>query len=64
MILITGANGLAGSAVFREVARQQSPVKALVRSRAKAHALAGLPIVELVEGDMMRPEKGTVTCGS
>src|SRR5262249_48333768 len=56
MILITGAGGLAGSAVIREFARNQSPVRALVRSRAKAEALAGLPNVELVEGDMQRPE--------
>ena len=56
MILITGANGLAGSVVIREFARQQSPVRALVRSRAQAQALAGLPAVELVEGDMVRPE--------
>jgi uncharacterized protein YbjT (DUF2867 family) len=56
MILITGANGLAGSAVIHEFARQQSPVRALVRSRAKAQALAELPAVELVEGDMMRPD--------
>ena len=56
MILITGANGLAGSAVIREFVRQQSPVRALVRSRVKSKALAGLPAVELVEGDMMRSE--------
>jgi uncharacterized protein YbjT (DUF2867 family) len=47
MILITGANGLAGSAVIREFARQQSPVRALVRSCAKAQALAGLSNVNL-----------------
>jgi uncharacterized protein YbjT (DUF2867 family) len=56
MILVTGANGLAGSAVIREFARQQSPVRALVRSRAKAQALARLPAVEVVEGDMTQPE--------
>jgi uncharacterized protein YbjT (DUF2867 family) len=56
MILVTGANGLAGSAVIREFARQQSPVRALVRSRAKARALETSPTVELVEGDMVRPE--------
>jgi uncharacterized protein YbjT (DUF2867 family) len=56
MILITGANGLAGSAVIREFARQQSPIRALIRSRAKAQPLAELPGVELVEGDMIRPE--------
>jgi uncharacterized protein YbjT (DUF2867 family) len=56
MILVTGANGLAGSAVIREFARQHSPVRALVRSRAKAQSLRALPGVELVEGDMLRPE--------
>ena len=56
MILVTGANGLAGSAVIREFARAHVPVRALVRSRAKAQALANLPSVELVEGDMLRPE--------
>jgi uncharacterized protein YbjT (DUF2867 family) len=56
MILVTGANGLAGSAVIREFARANSPVRALVRSRARAQALETLPTVELVEGDMLRPE--------
>lgn len=56
MILVTGANGLSGSAVIREFARQRSPVRALVRSRARATALASLPAVEVVEGDMLRPE--------
>jgi uncharacterized protein YbjT (DUF2867 family) len=56
MILVTGANGQAGSAVIREFARQHSPVRALVRSRANAQALGALPGVELVEGDMLRPE--------
>src|SRR3989442_14698875 len=56
MILVTGANGLTGSAVIREVARQHYPVRALVRSRAKAQALETLPPVELVVGDMVRAE--------
>ncbi|MBO0791621.1 MAG: SDR family oxidoreductase [Ktedonobacteraceae bacterium] len=56
MILVTGATGLSGSAVIREFARQQSPVRALIRSRAKAQALETLPAVELVEGDMLHPE--------
>ncbi len=56
MILVTGANGLTGSAVMREFARQRSPVRALVRSRAKAQALETSPAVELVEGNMLRPE--------
>ncbi len=56
MILVTGANGFSGSAVIREFARQHSPVRALVRSRAKAQVLERLPSVELAEGDMQRPE--------
>lgn len=55
-ILVTGATGLAGSAVIREFARMKYPVKALVRNRAKARAFEALPTVELVEGDMLRPE--------
>ncbi len=56
MILVTGANGLAGSAVIREFAQAHPLVRALVRSRARAQALETLPTVELVEGDMQRPE--------
>ena len=54
-ILVTGATGLAGSAVIREFVRNGYPVRALVRSRAKARAFEAFPIVELVEGDMSRP---------
>jgi uncharacterized protein YbjT (DUF2867 family) len=58
MILVTGATGLSGAIVIREFARQQVPVRALVRSRAKAQALGleGLPAVQIVEGDMLRPD--------
>jgi uncharacterized protein YbjT (DUF2867 family) len=56
MILVTGVNGLIGSAVIREFARQEYPVRALVRNRAKAQALETLPGVEVAEGDMLRPE--------
>jgi uncharacterized protein YbjT (DUF2867 family) len=54
-ILVTGAAGLAGSAVIREFVRNGYPVRALVRSRAKARAFEAFPTVELVEGDMSRP---------
>jgi uncharacterized protein YbjT (DUF2867 family) len=54
-ILVTGATGLAGSAVIREFVRNRYPVRALVRSRAKARAFEAFPTVELVEGDMTRP---------
>ena len=56
MILITGAKGLSGSAVIREFARQKEPVRALVRNRANARAFETFPTVEVVEGDMLRPE--------
>jgi uncharacterized protein YbjT (DUF2867 family) len=55
-ILITGAAGQSGSAVLREFARRQIPVRALVRDRARALSLESLPGIELVEGDMSRPE--------
>jgi len=56
MILVTGANGWSGSAVIREFARRKTPVRALVRTRAKAKGLETVPDVELMEGDMRRPE--------
>ena len=56
MILVTGATGLSGTAVIREFARQKVPVRALVRSRAKARALESMPTVEIVEGDMQQTE--------
>lgn len=56
MILVTGATGLNGSALVRRLSARGVPVRALVRSRAKAESLATLPLVEIVEGDMARPE--------
>ena len=53
-ILVTGASGLAGSAVIREFVRQKHPVTALVRSQANARAFQAFPTVELVEGNMSR----------
>jgi uncharacterized protein YbjT (DUF2867 family) len=55
MILVTGATGLSGSAIVHEFARQNAPVRALLRSPDKARPLHGLAGVELVEGDMLRP---------
>ena len=49
MILVTGAAGTSGSAVIREFARHEVPVRALVRSLTKAYSLASLPNVELIE---------------
>jgi uncharacterized protein YbjT (DUF2867 family) len=55
-ILVTGATGLAGSAVIREFVRNGYPVRALVRSRATARAFEAFSTVELVAGDMSRPD--------
>jgi uncharacterized protein YbjT (DUF2867 family) len=56
MILVTGATGLNGSAVIREFARRREPVRALVRSAAKAASLGTPAAVEVVEGDMLHHE--------
>lgn len=56
MILVTGAAGLSGNAIIHEFARQQMPVRALVRDRARAQTFELLPMVEVMEGDMLRPE--------
>jgi len=58
MLLVTGASGLNGHAVVRRLSAQGVPVRALVRSLnpAKTADLATLPGVEIVEGDMARPE--------
>lgn len=56
VILVTGAAGRAGSAVIREFARKKYPVRALVRNQEQARTLEASPTVEIVEGDMLRPE--------
>ena len=56
MILVTGAAGLNGSALVRRLSARRVPVRALVRSIARAAHLASLPGVELVEGDLAKPE--------
>lgn len=56
MILVTGAAGLNGSAIVREFSRNGVPIRALVRDRSKADALARLPHVDLVQGDMARAD--------
>jgi uncharacterized protein YbjT (DUF2867 family) len=56
MILVTGATGASGSAVIREFARRELPVRALVRDRARL-VRAGVPSgVEVARGDMLEPE--------
>ena len=56
MILVTGATGLNGGELIRLLSARGVPVRALVRQAKKAEALAALPGVEIVEGDMARPE--------
>lgn len=56
MILVTGASGLNGSELVRRLSARGVKVRALVRSPLKAQAIAGLPGVEIVEGDLARPE--------
>ena len=55
-ILVTGGTGLAGSAVVREFIRSGRPVRVLVRDLDRAAALRAYPTVELVQGDMLKPE--------
>jgi uncharacterized protein YbjT (DUF2867 family) len=56
MILVTGAAGLSGTAIVREFSRNGVAVRALVRDRSRAVAIAELRYVELVEGEMARAE--------
>ena len=56
MILVTGATGLNGSELLRVLSAKGVAVRALVRNPAKAEAIAALPNVEIVQGDMAHPE--------
>jgi uncharacterized protein YbjT (DUF2867 family) len=47
---------MSGAAVIRELARNGTPARALVRDRTRAASIEALPGVEIVEGDMQRPE--------
>jgi uncharacterized protein YbjT (DUF2867 family) len=42
--------------LLRLLSARRIPARALVRSRARAEAIAALPGIEIVEGDMARPE--------
>jgi uncharacterized protein YbjT (DUF2867 family) len=56
MILVTGATGLNGKELLRLLSARGVAVRALVRNPARAEAIAALPHVEIVQGDMARPE--------
>ncbi len=55
MILITGATGIVGSEVVKQLAATGAPLRALVRNPEKAAAIRRLG-VELVHGDFDKPE--------
>src|ERR1700730_9695931 len=55
MILVTGATGLNGMELLRRLSARGVAVRALVRNPAKAEAIAALPHVQIVQGDMARP---------
>ena len=56
MILVTGATGLNGKELLRVLSARGVAVRALVRNPARAEAIAALPNVEIVQGDMAHPE--------
>src|SRR5204863_4114458 len=56
MILVTGATGKSGRAIVKQLAEAGAQVRALVRDPAKAAWLAELPGVEIVQGDLSKPE--------
>src|SRR5256884_8048936 len=56
MILVTGAAGLNGSELVHRLSARGISVRALVRNIAKAQRFSALPQVEIVQGDMARPE--------
>jgi uncharacterized protein YbjT (DUF2867 family) len=55
MILITGATGLNGKEVVRQLSARGVPVRALVRNVERAADIAALPNVEIVAGDLSKP---------
>jgi uncharacterized protein YbjT (DUF2867 family) len=55
MILVTGATGSNGSEIVKRLTVKNVPVRAMVRNRDRATAIAA-PNVEIVEGDFDRPE--------
>ena len=54
-VLVTGANGLIGANLVRELLAGGHAVRAFVRKSSDLRSLAGLP-VELAYGDVLRPE--------
>jgi len=53
-ILVTGATGLSGSLIVKELAGRQIPALAMVRDQSKAASLRSLPEITIIEGDMLK----------
>ncbi|MDQ3135279.1 MAG: SDR family oxidoreductase [Acidobacteriota bacterium] len=56
MILVTGATGKSGSEIVKQLSEAGAPVRALVRNSQKAAGLSALAGVEIVEGDLDKPD--------
>jgi uncharacterized protein YbjT (DUF2867 family) len=56
MILVTGATGKSGREIVKQLSQAGARVRALVRDPVKAGWLAELPGVEVVQGDLAKPE--------
>src|SRR5262249_35736126 len=56
MILITGATGTNGIEIVKLLSRSGVPCRALTRNPQKAGILTDFPGVEIVKGDLARPE--------
>jgi len=52
VLLLTGATGSAGSRIVKEFINKCEPIRVLVRNRAKARWLEGIPTVDVVVADM------------
>jgi len=59
MILMTGATGTNGIEIVKLLSRSGVPSRALVRNPEKTTRLSNFPEVEIVQGDMARPESLT-----
>jgi len=59
MILITGATGTSGIEIVKLLSRSGVPCRVLVRNPEKTTRLSNFPGIEIVQGDMARPESLT-----
>jgi uncharacterized protein YbjT (DUF2867 family) len=56
MILVTGGTGVNGKALLHRLSANGVAARALVRNPARAEAISALSQIEIVQGDMARPE--------